>query len=87
MVVTLSAVETSPPCSQLEPAVTVSTDWEKSVIGILSSSTKSVTHVTPPVESALMSIPGVLGSASVSLAGVVGSASGSVTLIAAINGI
>jgi hypothetical protein len=87
MVVTLSADPTSPPCSQLEPGFTLSTDWDIPEIGILSSSTKSVITVTPPVASALMSISGVIGSASVSFAGVVGSASGKVILIAAINGI
>ena len=87
MVVTLSVDAMSPPCSQLEPGFTVSTDWDTPVIGILSSSTKSVTTVTPPVASALMSMSGVVGSASVSIAGVVGSASGNVTLIDAINGI
>ena len=53
----------------------------------MSSSTKSVSIVTPPVESVLMSVSGVDGSASVSFAGVVGSASGKVALILAINDI
>jgi hypothetical protein len=85
--VTLSVEETSPPCSQLEPELTVSTDWETPEIGALSSSTKSVSMVTPPVESVLMSVSGVDGSASASFAGVAGSASGKATLIEAINGI
>ena len=85
--VTLSVEETSPPCSQLEPEFTVSTDWETPEIGALSSSTKSVSMVTPPVESVLMSVSGVDGSASVSFAGVVGSASGNVALMLAMNDI
>jgi hypothetical protein len=87
MVETLSVDETSPPCSQLEPGFTVSTDWVTPEIGALSSSTKSVSMVTPPVESVLMSVSGVDGSASASFAGVTGSASGKATLIEAINGI
>ena len=87
MVETLSVDETSPPCSQLEPEFTVSTDWVTPEIGALSSSTKSVSIVTPPVESVLMSVSGVDGSASVSFAGVAGSASGNVALILAINDI
>jgi hypothetical protein len=87
MVETLSVDETSPPCSQLEPGFTVSTDWVTPEIGALSSSTKSVSMVTPPVESVLMSVSGVDGSASASFAGVAGSASGKATLIEAINGI
>ena len=87
MVETLSVDETSPPCSQLEPEFTVSTDWVTPEIGALSSSTKSVSIVTPPVESVLMSVSGVVGSASASFAGVAGSASGKATLIEAINGI
>jgi hypothetical protein len=87
MVETLSVEETSPPWSQLEPEFTVSTDWETPEIGALSSSTKSVSIVTPPVESVLMSVSGVDGSASVSFAGVVGSASGNVALMLAINDI
>jgi hypothetical protein len=87
MVETLSVDETSPPCSQLEPEFTVSTDWVTPEIGALSSSTKSVSMVTPPVESVLMSVSGVDGSASASFAGVAGSASGKATLIEAINGI
>ena len=85
--VTLSVEETSPPCSQLEPELTVSTDWETPEIGALSSSTKSVSMVTPPVESVLMSVSGVDGSASVSFAGVDGSASGNVALMLAMNDI
>jgi hypothetical protein len=85
--VTLSVEETSPPCSQLEPELTVSTDWETPEIGALSSSTKSVSMVTPPVESVLMSVSGVDGSASVSFAGVAGSASGNVALMLAMNDI
>ena len=87
MVETLSVDETSPPCSQLEPEFTVSTDWVTPEIGALSSSTKSVSIVTPPVESVMMSVSGVDGSASASFAGVAGSASGKATLIEAINGI
>jgi len=87
MVETLSVDPTSPPCSQLEPEFTGSTDWDTPEIGALSSSTKSVSIVTPPVESVLMSVSGVDGSASVSFAGVVGSASGNVALMLAINDI
>ena len=87
MVETLSVDPTSPPCSQLEPEFTGSTDWDTPEIGALSSSTKSVSIVTPPVESALMSVSGVDGSASVSFAGVVGSASGNVALMLAMNDI
>jgi hypothetical protein len=87
MVETLSVDETSPPCSQLEPEFTVSTDWVTPEIGALSSSTKSVSIVTPPVESVLMSVSGVDGSASVSFAGVAGSASGNVALMLAMNDI
>ena len=87
IVETLSVEETSPPLSQLEPEFTVSTDWATPEIGALSSSTKSVTIVTPPVESVLMSVSGVDGSASVSFAGVVGSASGNVALILAMKDI
>ena len=87
IVETLSVEETSPPLSQLEPEFTVSTDWVTPEIGALSSSTKSVSIVTPPVESVLMSVSGVDGSASVSFAGVVGSASGNVALILAMKDI
>jgi hypothetical protein len=87
MVETLSVEATSPPFSQLEPEFTGSTDCETPVIGTLSSSTKSVSIVTPTVESALISVSGVVGSASASFVGVAGSASGKVTLIAAMNGI
>ena len=87
MVETMSVDETSPPCSQLEPEFTVSTDWVTPEIGALSSSTNSVSIVTPPVESVLMSVSGVDGSASASFAGVAGSASGKATLIEAINDI
>lgn len=87
IVETLSEDPTSPPFSQLEPEFTGSTDCETPVIGTLSSSTKSVSMVTPPDESALMSVSGVVGSASASFVGVAGSASGKVTLMAAMNGI